>query len=88
MKIQNHKGLEHVYHNFNILLYKKRDEICVHIYCYVTDTTVHDINCITTLRDNGETDALQNTRKYPIVCSSINITFDTELWSELCASPG
>ena len=22
---------------------------------------------------------LQNTRKYPIVCSSINITFDTEL---------
>ena len=35
-----------------------------------------------------ETDALQNTRKYPIVCSSINITFDTELWSELCASPG
>ena len=25
---------------------------------------------------------------YPIVCSSINITFDTELWSELCASPG
>ena len=32
--------------------------------------------------------ALQNTRKYPIVCSSINITFDTELWSELCASPG
>ena len=35
-----------------------------------------------------ETDALQNTRKYPIVCSSISITFDTELWSELCASPG
>ena len=33
-------------------------------------------------------DALQNTRKYPIVCISINITFDTELWSELCASPG
>ena len=31
---------------------------------------------------------LQNTRKYPIVCCSINITFDTELWSELCASPG
>ena len=29
-----------------------------------------------------------NTRKYPIVCHSINITFDTELWSELCASPG
>ena len=33
-------------------------------------------------------DALQNTRRYPIVCSSINITFDTELWSELCAPPG
>ena len=29
------------------------------------------------------TDALKNTRKYPIVCSSIIITFDTELWSEL-----
>ena len=29
-----------------------------------------------------------NTRKYPIVCHSINRTFDTELWSELCASPG
>ena len=35
-----------------------------------------------------ENDALQNTKKYPIVCSSINITFDTELCSELCASPG
>ena len=31
--------------------------------------------------------ALQH-KKYPIVCNSINITFDTELWSELCASPG
>ena len=26
-----------------------------------------------------ETDAFQNTRKYPTVCNSIYITFDTEL---------
>ena len=43
---------------------------------------------ITNIYKAQETDVLQNTRKYPIVCSSINITFDTELWSELCASPG
>ena len=30
----------------------------------------------------------KNTRKYPIVMKCINRTFDTELWSELCASSG
>ena len=33
---------------------------------------------ITSLGSLGS-DALQNTKKYPIVCSSLNITFDTEL---------
>ena len=49
----------------------------VELYIYLTNS-----------RNIYRSDALQNTRKYPIVCSSINITLDTDLWSELCASPG